>query len=136
MTLYLSNLMSGMLTSRSSVPPGVLDSSGLFEIVREGMEGNLPARWLVGKGVVAERCTEARGLGGREPAVKALVLVCAISGLVNEREARMFGLKAGGDGVRPICRSDVTLADRSVGSSSWWLSARVALVAVMVVVSW
>jgi hypothetical protein len=69
------------------------------------LRGSLTAK-LKGAGVVAERCTEARGFAGRAPAVNALSLVRGSSGVdrgvANVRDARMFGLKQGGEGVRPV----------------------------------
>jgi hypothetical protein len=148
MTLYLSSLMSGMLTSSMGLAPGKVGTfCALLDTASFGTAGTSFATSLEDSGFVADRTTDTRGLAGRLPAVKARALVRggsgAIRGLIKVRDARMLGLKVGGEGVRPISRPlagcSVGLAGCCVGlvgSSSWWLSARIVLVAVIVVVSW
>jgi hypothetical protein len=109
MTLYLSSLISGMLTSRTGLLPGKVGTACvLFEVANFGTEGRPFAMLLGGKGFVAERATDARGFAGRLPAVKARGRERGASGVdrgvVNVRDARMLVLKAGGEGVRPIFR--------------------------------
>jgi hypothetical protein len=113
MTLYLSNLMSGMLTSKSGIPsPDKIGTCcALCDANSLGTAGKSFPIMLDGTGVVAERTTDTRGLAGRLFAVNARGRVCggegAILGAVNVRDARMFGLNVGGDGVRPVCRSSI-----------------------------
>jgi hypothetical protein len=141
MTLYLSSLMSGMLTSRSGLlPDNVGTACALLDTNSFGTAGEAFAKLLGGKGFVAERITDTRGLAGRLPAVKARALDRGRSGadlgVVNARDALMLVLKAGGEGVPPEVLSFTGSAFDLIESSSWWLSARIALVAVTLCASW
>lgn len=125
MTLYLSSLMSGMLTSKSGVVPDIVGTfCVLLETSSFGTAGKSFALALDGKGVVAERITDTRGFAGRLPEVNARGLAFGGSGadrgVVNVREALMLALKVGGDGVRPMLRSPASsITGLTCSSSSW-----------------